>query len=1208
MYVYKRENFETQIIDNDFSILSINSELEYKDCDNNACNIKFFDKKIDENNIKSLYYITHNDDIYLLNSKIGIKKSKIITTDKIIISCISFSNNLQYGFAGTKSDITKDIKIYYTTDYANTWKKLIFKYDGINDFKKNIYNELNDEKYENITFLNKKDIEIDNIDVIYKDNIPISLIFSTIGKIKYNNNDEEYFYTETTLKHIDLKDFEKKEFKNEVYICTYKKFYYDKSNLKENLREISIKKIINDNYNNYFILLNTNKNKEKNILLFLGNNNIEYIFTHYLLYDIKFININKKFNEFDNILLGISSDKKKIIIFNDLYKDIKEGYKRNTFENYNKLIFDNNSINKKGSYDEPEMLNISSHIHPVITDEDKIKYYDYDYIDNSLGQLMLYYVSINNRIFYVPIKIFKSDIDPLEKGEGLQTYYSLDINTTQDLDYPNDIKFINYLLIHPKIQKKDKSSIFIANDKNIFFYNDGNWKELNSYSLEYNKYNTKKLLNDITDTRKIAFNGDNTLKKHKIYNIEFKIDKYVDILMVGGGGGGGYGGGGGGGGDVKLYKNLKMPAGEYRLLIGSGGKGGKDENDDLGKYGNNTEIELINGDETFEKLIVAGGAGGGSYSKNATLTPNSGIIGNKLYSSGGGGGGGTTRGIGGIGNEVSGNGGGTYYNDILYGGGGGGGGNSNLFNDEKKKTNHGKSPDSGKIAHGGKSILLIDKYKYNTVDNVSGGGLGGIYGDINNNNEEMILNKLNIYNNLYSERERNLGKGGDGKIILKNSKNEIINEIIQKNEKLIDGSEGIIIIYGSKEIYKEILDNEKNISARDKLLNLYKLKDRDIANESKVYNKKAENDIIKRTKIKNEFKKNIKKPNNKNNIYELEKESNKLKMEYTEEKDKITIDPISDAYLPYSQTEKSTKIDITDPMYNVNKYKIIKLYKELLYRQPTSTELDNFSRKIMSNFTNLEKIKRHIINTDEYSRVIKLQSNDPNPNLIYSDIKNNLYGKIANIYLIELNEEIPKSLLGPLNDIYHFLQYNEYLLRALLIHSNFDNLKTEIIDNKKLVKNDIIKLLKKHVILSELKDKGNDIQRFDKYNKGDSNNDIIEGNNTDKYKRVEYDDTDELVKTDLKNLILQDNYNYYLWDKKTSDDLNTNEFKEKLDEIQKMRDEIDKTGKETFKNFETIYKRDDILDMTKKNFYIKNESLVNQKTYDKMNRQFTNNF
>lgn len=672
MYVYKKENFETQIIDNDFSILSINSKLEYKDCDKKACDIKFFDKKIDENNIKSLYYITNNNDIYILNSKIGIKKSKIITSDNINITSISFSNNLQYGFAATKSNTTKSINIYYTTDYANTWKKLIFKYQGIGDFKKNIFNELNDEKYENITFLTQKDISIDNIDVIYlKDNTPISLIFSTIGKIIYNDNEEDYFYTETTLRHIDLKDFEKKEFKNEVYNCTYKKFYYDKSKLKENLREISIKKIINDNYNNYFILLNTNKNKEKNILLFLGNDNIEYIFTNYLLYDIKFININKKFNEFENILLGISSDKKNIIIFNNLYKDNKEGYKRNTFENYNKLIFDNNSINKNHDVDEPEMLNVYTHMHQVITDEDnnKIKYYDSDYIDNSLEQLMLYYVSINNTIFYVPIKIFKS-AGPMPMKEGEETYYSLDIYTTQTLDYPQDIKFINNLLIHPKIQKEDKSSIFITNDKNIFFYNDNIWKELNSYSLEYNKYNTKKLLNDITDTRKIAFNGDNTLEKHKIYNIEFKIDKYVDILMVGGGGGGGYGGGGGGGGDVKLFKNLKMPAGEYRLLIGSGGKGGKDENDDLGKYGNNAEIELINGNGNFEKLIVAGGAGGGSYSKNATFTPISGIIGNISYSSGGGGGGGTTRGIGGIGNEVSGNGGGTYYNDILYGGGG----------------------------------------------------------------------------------------------------------------------------------------------------------------------------------------------------------------------------------------------------------------------------------------------------------------------------------------------------------------------------------------------------------------------------------------------------------------------------------------------------------------------------------------------------------
>ena len=120
-----KEKFETQVVDNNFSILSVDSKLEYNNCDKEECDIKFIDKKIDDNNIKSLYYITNNNDIYILNTKIGVKKSKIISHQDLNITAVDFSNNFQYGFVGVKSNSTKKLDIYYTTNYCNTWKKLI---------------------------------------------------------------------------------------------------------------------------------------------------------------------------------------------------------------------------------------------------------------------------------------------------------------------------------------------------------------------------------------------------------------------------------------------------------------------------------------------------------------------------------------------------------------------------------------------------------------------------------------------------------------------------------------------------------------------------------------------------------------------------------------------------------------------------------------------------------------------------------------------------------------------------------------------------------------------------------------------------------------------------------------------------------------------------------------------------------------------------
>tara|TARA_B110001450_G_scaffold203110_2_gene192528 strand:- start:1793 stop:5467 length:3675 start_codon:yes stop_codon:yes gene_type:complete len=1213
-----KEKFETQVVDNNFSILSVDSKLEYNNCDKEECDIKFIDKKIDDNNIKSLYYITNNNDIYILNTKIGVKKSKIISHQDLNITAVDFSNNFQYGFVGVKSNSTKKLDIYYTTNYCNTWKKLIInKNSNLNQFKNELKLQYkNDDtlkkKYHNINFVEEKYKIIDNISVVYlKDNTPYSLIFTTFTNRVVNNDDgnKEHYYTETIINKINLIDFKSNEYNNKTYSSKIIKYYYDE-NINEYSIKLKVKKILNYK-REFFILLNTNSNKDHNLLLHIKDDNREHIYTHFALNDIKIININNKTlsENVNDIILALSSDNQHIVTFGLINSENSNGenYKKNlTLENY-RFTNDLMSDDILPSY---TIQDINSNYINKTNIEHHIKFFDFDfnYIESDtksiINSFTLYYATIDNKII---TREFNLDFYLKEKENFNE------INLIDDIDY------INNLFIHPKLQKDDEHSLFILNKNKIYFHHNDNWKEINNYNLEYSKYNSAKFINDISDTRKLAFIGDNTLSKHKIYNIEFKIDKYVDILMVGGGGGGGYGGGGGGGGDVKLFKNHKMPAGKYRLLIGSGGQGGKEI--DYMSYGNNTEIELIEGNISFNKLVVAGGGGGGSYDKDATRTPINGIIGKKIYSSGGGGGGGGQRGIGSIGNGVSGNGGSSYYNDILYGGGGGSGGNANLFNNNESEYNNGKSPNSKNIGLGGDPIKLIDKYIYNDIKSVSGGGNGGLYGIIDNNNEEILSNKLNMLNtNKILNNYGNYGKGGNGSVIITNlnnykHNNDIINRYVNgdhltNNDRLlVDGNEGIIIIYGSMRLNEEIKMDKDNLSNKDKLLNQYKLNERDLKKEMDDYNKDIYDNLKKRYNSKNNIdvknNKYIIKPYNKDkkNIYELEKESNKIKMEYKKDNDKALIDPVSDSYLPYSQTE-TKKLDLTDPIHNLNKFRIIKLFKDLLHRQPTSNELNNFSKKIINQTHDLDKIKRHIINTDEYIRVVKLQSNDPNPNLLYAETKKTLFAKIAEIYLTELNEEIPTNLLGPLNDVYHYLQYNEYLLRAILVHSNFENFKDELLENKKLVKNDIIEVLKKYFILTEIKNKANDIQRFDKYNKKDISKNIHEYNNTDKYETITDTNEENQNVPDLKNLILQDNYNYYLWDQKTSE-IDTNNFEKKLEEINKMREEIDKLGKETFVNFDISNNENNLKLKNKKNNNDRPE-LVDKKTYQRMNNNFSN--
>lgn len=82
----------------------------------------------------------------------------------------------------------------------------------------------------------------------------------------------------------------------------------------------------------------------------------------------------------------------------------------------------------------------------------------------------------------------------------------------------------------------------------------------------------------------------------------------VDILLVGGGGGGGSGsGGGGGGGVVKVLTNFVISAaGDYPVIIGQGGEGGKTG----GQSG------TMGGTTSFGELLEAeGGSGGGGRDK-----------------------------------------------------------------------------------------------------------------------------------------------------------------------------------------------------------------------------------------------------------------------------------------------------------------------------------------------------------------------------------------------------------------------------------------------------------------------------------------------------------------------------------------------------------------------------------------------------------------
>jgi len=124
-----------------------------------------------------------------------------------------------------------------------------------------------------------------------------------------------------------------------------------------------------------------------------------------------------------------------------------------------------------------------------------------------------------------------------------------------------------------------------------------------------------------------------------------------------------------------------------------------------------------------------------------------------------------------------------------------------------------------------------------------------------------------------------------------------------------------------------------------------------------------------------------------------------------------------------------------------------------------------------------------LINSVEYRRNSKLQSNDVHNDLEYSYARGDMISYINQLYFIEIDKEIPKSMILPLKDVFAYLQNNEYLFRALLNNTNYNLFEKDVIDLKMMTKSGISELFNKYFVLYDLKVAANDIKRHDIINR-----------------------------------------------------------------------------------------------------------------------------
>lgn len=203
-----------------------------------------------------------------------------------------------------------------------------------------------------------------------------------------------------------------------------------------------------------------------------------------------------------------------------------------------------------------------------------------------------------------------------------------------------------------------------------------------------------------------------------------------------------------------------------------------------------------------------------------------------------------------------------------------------------------------------------------------------------------------------------------------------------------------------------------------------------------------------------------------------------LNLQQYQDKNKISIDdPVSDAYLPYSRNVFNTPVKT--PEQANYEYMVITMFKNVLDRNPTASEIQKYASMLSEGDLDEGLFRLNLLNTVEYRRNIALQSNGVSSDMEYSYAKEDLISYISKLYFMELDKEAPKQMLLPLRDMYVFLQSNEYLFRALLIHDKYVLFEKDVISTRLLTKANLSEMFSKYYILYDLKLMANDIKRSD---------------------------------------------------------------------------------------------------------------------------------
>lgn len=153
------------------------------------------------------------------------------------------------------------------------------------------------------------------------------------------------------------------------------------------------------------------------------------------------------------------------------------------------------------------------------------------------------------------------------------------------------------------------------------------------------------------------------------------------------------------------------------------------------------------------------------------------------------------------------------------------------------------------------------------------------------------------------------------------------------------------------------------------------------------------------------------------------------------------------------------------------------IYLEVLQRQPSGAELIETVSRLNNGTMTLEGLRQRLIQTDEYERTVKTQSNNLAPELERMLSERQILETLGRIYREERKKDIPDKMLYPLRDIYIELDYNEYAFRAFLRDPKYQEFEDIVMRMTAPTKDDVMSLFNKMFDKKKIMEEGARLKR-----------------------------------------------------------------------------------------------------------------------------------